>query len=187
MAAITSTMVALVNHGIKRRRCFSLWLATAATGPESLNQLGERNPSSVISSAPFAISPHNAASYISASQKKILLREFSTTLRTLTHYVVIAGTQWDIDTQQFAQDLGDVFNKAGINPLYDYTRPDNPDQTGIIICIKDINNPPREAEILENSFREANIDFKVRKFPEHGFTGDKANPNLVIWVAPAPL
>jgi hypothetical protein len=106
---------------------------------------------------------------------------------TLPKEIVISTTNGDPETEPLAHDIATVFNRAGIEPVFAFTRPDNPDQSGVIICVKDLNKPPPGIEELKAALKASDINFKVQGFPSRGFPGINADTRLVIWVAPAPL
>ena len=105
--------------------------------------------------------------------------------------ILIAFTNGDRATEPLAHDLGEIFNRSGISPWYVYARPDSRSQSGVILCIEDLNNPPPATEDLKGALRSAKIVFEVSGFPQSGFNGssppDGVNKNLVLWVAPNPL
>jgi hypothetical protein len=107
---------------------------------------------------------------LSGSQTRTLLSDVEK-MRTLMPAVIIAYTNGNPTTEPLAHDIANVFNRAGIEPVFGFTRPDNSDQSGIIISIKDLNNPPPETEDLKKSFELSKISFKVRGFPRSGFDG----------------
>jgi hypothetical protein len=105
-------------------------------------------------------------------------------MRTIMSTMVISYTNYDSATEPLAHDFANVFNRAGIEPVFVFTRPDNADQSGVILCIKDLNKPPPGTEELKGALKEIGIESKVRP----GFSRPDAEQNkLVIWVAPAPL
>jgi hypothetical protein len=108
-------------------------------------------------------------------------------MRTFLSSIVISTTNNDRETEPLAHDIASVFNRAGIEPTFVFTTPDNPDQSGVIICLKDLNKPPLGIEEIKAVLRTIDINFKVQSFPSRGFSGIAADVPLVIWVAPAPL
>jgi hypothetical protein len=137
--------------------------------------------------APMYFSLINHAPYLTASQKRTLISEVAG-MRTLMSTVIIAYTNGDHDTLALAQDFADVFKRVGIEPILAFTMPDNTDQSGVILCIKDLNKPPPETEELKAALKRVGIESKVRSFPNRGFARPEVEQKqLVIWVAPAPL
>ena len=109
-------------------------------------------------------------------------------MRTLMSHVVIAYTNGDRATEPLAHDFADIFNRAGIEPIFDFTRPDNSDQSGVILCVKDLNKPPPGIEELKSALKAIRIEAKIRPFPKRGFGRPEAEQSqLVIWIAPGPL
>jgi hypothetical protein len=139
---------------------------------------------------PMYISLSNNAPHLTNHQKSTLLNDAGN-MRTLISAIIIAYTNGDRSTEPLAHDLSDVFNRAGIEPVFGWTRPDNPDQTGIIICVRDLNNPSRETEDLKRALDSSGITYKVAGFPKRSFeingTSEHVDRDLVIWVARKPL
>jgi hypothetical protein len=127
---------------------------------------------------------------LTLNQKRALLDEVAR-LRTLISSILIAFTNGDRATEQLAHDFGEVFTRSGISPWYVYARPDSRSQSGVILCIEDLNDPPPATEDLKGALRSAKIAFEVSGFSRSGFSGssspDGVNKNLVLWVAPNPL
>jgi len=140
--------------------------------------------------APMYLTLRDNAPHLTNYQKSTMLNDV-TKMRTLMSAIIISYTNGDPNTEPLAHDLADVFNRAGIEPVFGFTRPDNPDQSGIIISIKDLNNPPPGVENLKTALTSSNIIYKLRAFPKRGFDGVdqnvSVNRDLVIWVAPNPL
>jgi hypothetical protein len=124
--------------------------------------------------------------HLADSQKRTLLSA-AAPMRTILSSIVISTTNGDPETDRLAHDIATVFNRAGIEPVLAFTRPDNPDQSGVIICVKDLNKPPPGIEELKAALKASDIGFKVQSFPSRGFPGVTADTRLVIWVAPAAL
>lgn len=82
------------------------------------------------------------------NQKHTLLGE-AAKMRTLMRGILIAYTDSNPATETIARDLGDVFSRAGIAPWFGFARPDNPAHTSLILCVKDLNNPPPAAESVK--------------------------------------
>lgn len=108
----------------------------------------------------YAASP-TPEPHLANSKKRTLLSNVAN-MRTLMSAIIIAYTNGDLSTQPLAHDLADVFNRGGIEPVFAFTRPDNPDQTGIIICVKDLNNPPPETEDINGLLTLAVLNSKSR-------------------------
>ena len=112
-------------------------------------------------------------------------------MRTLISGILIASTNGDPDTERLAHDFADVFNRARIEPQFTFTRPDNPAQSGVTVCVRDLNRPPSATEDLKTALKKARIPFTVSGFPQRGFGGIdqtvRADHDLVIWMAPHPL
>jgi hypothetical protein len=144
----------------------------------------------LLSGLGFYLNRGGSVQHITRNQKRIFLDEAGK-LKTLISSILIAFTDGDPATEQLAHDFGQVFTRAGIAPWFVYTRPDNPSQSGVILCIKDLNNPHLATEDLKNALRSANIRFEVSRFPRCGFGGsnppDGVDENLVLWVAPQAL
>jgi hypothetical protein len=145
----------------------------------------------VLSGLGFYLSIGDNIPHLTRNQKHVLLDEVAK-MRTLMSSILIAFTNGDRATEPLAHDLGEIFNRSGISPWYVYASPDNRSQSGIILCIKDLNHPPPATEDLKSALRSANIHFEVSGFPRSGFSGsssphDQADENLVLWVAPNPL
>jgi hypothetical protein len=124
--------------------------------------------------------------HLSDNQKRTLLGA-AAPMRTILSSIVISTTNGDPETNPLAHDIATVFNRAGIERVFAFTRPDNPDQSGVIICVKDLNKPPPGIEQLKAALKASDISYKVQSFPSRGFPGMNADTQLVIWVAPAPL
>jgi hypothetical protein len=128
--------------------------------------------------------------YLTRHQKRILLRE-AAKIRTLMRGILISDTNGNPATEPFAHELGEVFNSAGIAAWFVHARPDNPNQSGLLLCIRDLNNPRPATEDLKGALRSANIQFEVSGFPRSDFSGstppDEVEKNLVLWVAPKTL
>ena len=126
---------------------------------------------------------------LTRNQKRLLLAE-AARIRTLMRGILIASTNSDPATEPLARDLAQIFNHAGIAPWFVHGRPDNPHQSGLILCIRDLNNPPALTEGLRSVLKSANIPFTVGGFPSSGFNASGqtvgANNNVVLWVAPRP-
>jgi hypothetical protein len=140
----------------------------------------------------FYLSKGDSVSRLTRNQKRLLLRG-AAQMRTLIRRILIAYTDGNSATEAFARSLGMVFNQAGIGPWFVHARPDSPAQFGVMLCVKDLNNPPQATEHFKSILKQANISFTVSGFPKSGFSGiDQSNhveddKNLVIWVAPNPL
>jgi hypothetical protein len=128
--------------------------------------------------------------HLTLKQKRLLLNEV-TKMRTLMTGILIASTNGDPDTEPLAHDFADVFNRAGIEPWFTFTRPDNPAQLGVTVCVRDLDRPPSATEDLKSALKEARVPFTVSGFPQRGFGGIdqsiRADHDLVIWMAPRPL
>jgi hypothetical protein len=101
-----------------------------------------------------------------------MLLEHAAKMRTLISSILIAATNGDGATEPLAHDFGEIFNRSGILPWYVYARPDNCSQSGVILCIKDLNIPSPATEDLKRALRAANIHFEVSGFPRSGFSGN---------------
>jgi hypothetical protein len=135
----------------------------------------------------FFLSKADHIPRLSDNQKRTLLQD-AERVRTLMSTIVISYTNGDPATEPLAHDIADVFNRAGIEPVFAFTRPDNADQSGVILCVKDLNKPPLGTEELKGALKEVGIEAKVRPFPNRGFARPEAEKSqLVIWVAPTPL
>ena len=175
-----------------------LWRKGAAAIPTSRLQLYTRRDvviaclvfATLLSSGLGFYVSRDTIPHLSESQKRTLLSSV-TPIRTVITSVPVAITNNDAETEPLAHDIAAIFNRSGIEPIMYYTSPDNSDQTGIIICIKDLNKPPRETEPVKAAFSSSGIEFKVQRFPDRGFSGTIINPGvnqeLVIWIAPAPI
>jgi hypothetical protein len=140
----------------------------------------------VFSGLGLALTIGQGPPHLSDTQKRKLLASAGP-MRTFLSSIVISATNGDPETEPLAHDIASVFNRAGIEPVFSYTRPDNPDQSGVIICIKDLNKPPMGIEELKAALKASDIHFKVQSFPPKGFPGINTDIPLVIWVAPAQL
>lgn len=141
----------------------------------------------VAASVGFALTTGRGPPRLSESQERTLVAN-AAPMRTFLSLIAISSTNGDPDTELLAHDIAEAFNRAGIEPVLGYTRPDSPDETGIIICVKDFNKPPLGVEELKATLKASDITFKVQGCPSKGF--DYVPPRiqgLVIWVAPAPL
>ena len=142
---------------------------------------------SVIVWVPLYFSLDNDAPHLTTSQKRTLLSE-ANGMRTPMSRAIIAYTNGDRATEPLAHDFADVFKRAGIEPIFDFTIPDNSDQSGVILCVKDLNKPPPATEELKRALRAIGVEPKIRPFPTRGFGRPEADQSqLVIWIAPAPL
>jgi hypothetical protein len=117
--------------------------------------------------------------HLSDNQKRTLLRAVAP-MRTVLSSIVISITNGDPSTDPLAHDMATVFNRAGIEPVFAFTRPDNPDQSGVIICVKDLNKPPPGIEELKAALKTSDVNYKIQSFPSRGFPGINADTQLVI-------
>jgi glutathionylspermidine synthase len=82
-----------------------------------------------------------------------LVSEFQK-LKALLPSIAIAITNGDHETERYAYALRDAFNRAGIQTEFGYTIPDGPDDTGVLICLKNPEHPPPEAEALSAALKQ---------------------------------
>jgi hypothetical protein len=140
----------------------------------------------VFSGLGLALTIGQRPQHLSDNQKRMLLGS-AAPMRTFLPSIAVSTTNGDPETEPLAHDIASVFNRAGIEPDLVWTRPDNSDQSGVIICVKDLNKPPPGVEQLKAALKDSDIKFKVQAFPSRGFLGMHSDAPLVIWVAPAPL
>ena len=141
----------------------------------------------VFSGLGLALTIGQGPPHLSDYQKRMLVRS-AAPMRTFMSSIDIGITNDDPGTTSLAHDIAASFLRAGIEPVFGYTYPDNPDQTGVIICVKDLNKPPPVIEELKAALKDSDIDFKVQSFPSRGFQGNVLpSAQLVVWVAPSPL
>ena len=105
-------------------------------------------------------------------------------LRASLPSVAMAWTNGNFETEQYFVALRDVFHRAGIQTNSGFTIPDGPDDTGVLICLKNQERPPPEAAILKAALRQAGIETKTRPFTQDGM---HVSDEMVLWVAPKPL
>jgi hypothetical protein len=110
-------------------------------------------------------------------------------LKAFLPSVAIAVTNGDPETEQRAYALRGAFNRAGIETNFGFTVPDGPDDTGLLICLKDPEHPPPEAALLSAALKQAGLETKTRPFTRNGMhvSGESRDWQMVLWVAPAPL
>src|SRR5262249_43610769 len=111
----------------------------------------------ILTALGFYVSRGPDIPHLSEDQMHALIKSASA-MRTLFKHMPVATTNGEPETEPLAHDISSAFNRAGIEPMYVFTRPDNPDQTGVIVSIKDLNNPPPGTEQLQSALRSANLD-----------------------------
>jgi hypothetical protein len=107
-------------------------------------------------------------------------------LRTLTTHLTLSSTNGDPESEAYTHDFADAVRHAGMEPLWGFALPDDPDQIGVIIALKDPKSPPPETEPLRAALQSIGIEPKILGFPSGGFNG-AGSPNIVLWIAPRPL
>jgi len=112
-------------------------------------------------------------------------------LRTLTSHLVLSSTNGDPESGSYAQDFADAVRRAGMEPLWGFALPEDPDQIGVIIALKDPKSPPAETEPLRAALQSIGLAPKILGFPSGGFhvSGAEAtsHPDIVLWIGPRPL
>jgi hypothetical protein len=111
-------------------------------------------------------------------------------LRTVTTRLALSNTNGDTESDAYAHDFADVVRRAGMEPLWGFALPDDPDQIGVIIALKDLKTPPPETEPLRAALQSVGIEPKILGFPSGGFhvSGSQDfHPEIVLWVAPRPF
>ena len=124
-------------------------------------------------------------------QKRKLTTEFAK-LRTLTSHLVLSLTNGDPESDNYTHNFADAVRRAGMEPLWGFALPDNPDQIGVIIALKDPHSPPPETEPLRAALQSIGLEPKILGFPSSGFSVSGVDfttfhPNIVLWIAPRPL
>jgi hypothetical protein len=122
-------------------------------------------------------------------------REFGTELaklKTLTPHLVLSLTNGDLQSEAYTLDFADAVRRVGLKTISATAIPDNQDQTGVIIAVKDPTSPPAETEPLRAALKSIGIEPKILGFPLSGFSVsgvDNAtfHPDIVLWIAPRPL
>jgi hypothetical protein len=139
-----------------------------------------------LSSAPPVEAGVGKARRLSDDQMRRLVSEASK-LRSAISAIPIAITNGDAETEGYAHDFADAFRRAGLQPQYTYTSPANSDETGVIICIKDINKPPGATERLRHALEEINVDPKILPCSPQRFANGYYDSSIMLYIAPHPL
>jgi hypothetical protein len=104
--------------------------------------------------------------------------------------IALSITNGDAKSGPYVQDFASAIRTAGLGPIWGFTSPDNPDQTGVIIAVKDPKSQRPEAELLRAALRGIGIGPKTLPFPTAGFSfsgvPDNFKPDVVLWVAEKP-
>jgi hypothetical protein len=113
-------------------------------------------------------------------------------LKSITSKITLSITNGDAKSGPYVQDFASAIRTAGLGPIWGFTSPDNSDQVGVIIALKDPKLPPPGSEPLRTALRDIGIEPKILAFPSAGFSFSGVDistfkPDMVLWVAEKPF
>ncbi len=84
--------------------------------------------------------------------------------------------------------LLDIFTRAGIQPVTALQQPEDPDQTGLMICVPDVKQVPELARRLADILAKYDIKISFIKLNKKAINANlPADLQFVVFIGPASL
>ncbi len=178
---------------------FALMLGTAAYGAFEIEVrrlgnlradeiLAQRatggNGSGIAGSPSQTLIPAAQARYFRPDQIRNLIIELNK-IKAEVPILYMSSTQGDGEASTYMNPFYSILPRAGIQPAYSSQLPANLDQTGLYICIRDLNNVPDAANKLMQALEVSDVHARFALLPAN--LAETTNFVFTLYFAPNPL
>jgi hypothetical protein len=104
-------------------------------------------------------------------------------------YLGLAATNGDPESLDYGKDFADAVRRAGMEPRFGFPFPDDPEQVGVMLALRDPKSQPPETEPLRAALQSIGVEPKILGFPRSGISIEGRQddlPNIVLWIGSRP-